>query len=102
MMPVSSVGMKPVGNLRPTEYLLVTKPHPEQGYRSCLGILRLGKQAGAARLEAACRRALHFGLYSYASIKTILEKRLEQQPLEAPTPGPSPAHDNVRGADYYN
>ena len=82
--------------------ILERRPHPEQGYRSCLGILRLGKQAGAARLEAACRRALYFGLYSYASIKTILEKRLEQQPLEAPTPGPSPAHDNVRGADYYN
>jgi transposase len=82
--------------------ILERRPHPEQGYRSCLGLLRLGKQLGVARLEAACRRALHFSLYSYGSVKEILAKGLDRQPLAArPTP-PSPAHDNVRGAHYYN
>lgn len=76
-------------------------PHPEQGYRSCLGLMRLGKQAGAQRLEAACRRALHFGAYSYTSIKSILEKGLDQQPLEEAPVAESPVHDNLRGSQYY-
>jgi transposase len=80
--------------------ILERRPHPEQGYRACLGLLRLGKQVGAERLEAACCRALHFGIYSYSSVKTMLEKGLDRQPLEV-TEAPSPAHDNVRGADYY-
>lgn len=84
------------------EYILASRPHPEQGFRSCLGIIRLGKGAGEARLEAACRRALHFGTGSYASIKSILENHLDQQPLELELPLPSPHHDNVRGGHYYH
>ena len=52
------------------ESILQDRPHPEMGFRSCLGIIRLGKAAGSARLEAACRRALHFRTCSYASIKS--------------------------------
>jgi transposase len=81
--------------------ILERRPHPEQGYRSCLGLMRLGKQVGADRLEAACQRALHFDLYAYQSVKAILEKGLDRQPLETEPPLASPAHDNVRGANYY-
>ena len=83
------------------ETILADRPHPEQGFRSCLGIIRLGKAVGNSRLEAACRRALHFHTCSYASIKSILEKQLDAQPLELELPLPSPAHENLRGGPYY-
>lgn len=83
------------------QQILASKPHPEQGYRSCLGVIRLGKNGGEARLEAACARALHYGTCSYKSIQSILQKRLEQQPLEPELPLSSPAHDNLRGGSYY-
>lgn len=72
------------------------------GYRSCLGIIRLGKAVGNARLEAACHRALHFGTCSYSSLQSILKKQLETQPLEQELPLPSPTHQNLRGGTYYN
>lgn len=81
--------------------ILEKYPHPEQGYRSCLGIMRLGKALGEARLEAACRRALHHATCSYRSIKSILQNRLDEQPLEQDLPLVSPAHENVRGGQYY-
>ena len=82
--------------------ILARQPHPEQGFRSCLGIIRLSKAVGEARLEAACRRALRVGACSYRSIKSMLEHHLEAQPLEPELPLASPAHDNVRGAKYYS
>jgi transposase len=84
------------------EQILQNRPHPEMGYRSCLGIIRLGKAFGNARLEAACHRALHFGTCSYASLQSILKKQLETQPLEPELPLPSPTHQNLRGGTYYN
>ena len=84
------------------EHILKSRPHPEMGFRSVLGIMRLGKGAGEARLEAACRRALHFGACSYRSIQWILDHQLDQQPLEPELPLSSPNHDNVRGKDYYH
>ena len=84
------------------EHILHSRPHPEMGYRSVMGIMRLGKGAGDARLEAAARRALHFGTCTYRSIQSILEHQLEAQPLEQELPFPSPNHENVRGKDYYN
>jgi transposase len=86
---------------RVVEQILKDRPHPEQGYRSCLGIMRLGKALGHDRLEAACVRALHFGTCSYASINSILKSNLETQPLEQQLPLTSPAHDNLRGSPYY-
>ena len=83
------------------EQILTAKPHPEQGFRSCLGIIRLGKGVGPQRLEAACARALRFGTCSYQSIKSILENGLDQQTQEPELPLPSPAHANVRGQVYY-
>ncbi len=83
------------------ERVMAQRPHPEQGFRSCLGIIRLGKAHGQDRLEAACRRALHFGTVNYRSIESILDKRLEAQPLEVDSPWASPAHENVRGQQYF-
>ena len=84
------------------EEIMRRRRHPEQGFRSCLGIIRLGKAVGNTRLEAACRRALHFHTCSYASIKSILDKQLEAQALEPELPLPSPAHENLRGGPYYS
>jgi len=82
-------------------HIMASRPHPEQGFRSCLGIIRLGKGAGVARLEAACGRALHFGTCSYVSIKSILQNHLENQPLEQELALNSPPHGNLRGSPYY-
>jgi transposase len=84
------------------EHILQSRPHPEMGFRSCLGIIRLGKGVGAQRLEAACARALHFGTCSYHSVKSILESGLDRQPQEPEPPLQSPSHENVRGQVYYN
>jgi transposase len=81
--------------------IMAKYPHPEQGYRSCMGIIRLGK-ANELRLELACRRALHFDTCSYQSIKSILHNHLESQSLEVVLPLSSPKHDNLRGGPYYN
>jgi transposase len=86
---------------RAVEHVMASRPHPEQGFRSALGIIRLGKRHGDARLEAACRRALHFGTVSYRSIESILEKRLDSQPLEVDLSLASPLHENVRGQTYF-
>lgn len=84
-------------------HILESRPHPEQGFRSCLGIMRLGKLYGDARLESACCRAHRLRSYSYKSVQSILKHGLDAQPLE-PEPLPdTPAtheHRNVRGADY--
>jgi transposase len=83
------------------QQVMAARPHPEQGFRSCLGIIRLVKAHGDARLEAACRRALHFGTVSYRSIESILDKRLEAQPLQGDLVASSPSHENVRGQEYF-
>lgn len=83
--------------------LLQARPHPEQGFRSCVGIVRLGRRYSAARLEAACRRALAIQALSYRSIESILQTGLDQRPLPAPPPErPRRAHANLRGLGYYH
>lgn len=82
--------------------ILESKPHPEMGYRSCLGILRLGQRYAGERLEAAAMRAVSTGACSYRSVKSILERGLDRQPLEAPTPRPPLEHSNLRGAFYFD
>jgi transposase len=84
------------------ETILASRPHPQQGFRSCLGIMRLGKSYGAERLEAACRRALTIGACSYKSIESILKNGLDRTPLPASPPAPAPLHHgNIRGPEYY-
>jgi transposase len=85
------------------ERILAEKPHPEMGYRSCLGIIRLAEQYSAARMEAAADRAQRAGAYRYQSVKSILKNSLDQQPLNEPSsPPPLPPHDNIRGAGYFS
>ena len=84
------------------EKMLVSRRYPEQAYRSCLGLLRLGTTFGEDRLEAACGRALSFGCTSYKSVKLILSQGLDSQPLpEPPSQQPALEHSNVRGAGYF-
>ncbi len=83
--------------------ILSARAHPQQGFRSCLGIMRLGKSYGDDRLEAACRRALVLGAHGYKHIESILKKGLDRQPLPATQQPELPIdHDNVRGPDYYH
>jgi len=85
------------------ETVMETRRHPEQGFRSCLGILRLEKRYSKERLEAACRRAVAIGSCSYRSVKSILEKELDRQPLPNTGPDPEPiVHENIRGQGYYH
>jgi len=84
--------------------ILADRPHPEQGYRSCLGILRLAKHYGEQRLEAACSRALAAGARSYRHVDSILKHGLDRLPPAlslVPPRRPTRTHENVRGSDYY-
>jgi len=85
-------------------HILATKPHPEMGYRSCLGLMRLSGKYSLERLEAAAARALHFGADSLASIESILQHHLDSQPLPpvAEIPTVIVVHDNLRGATYFD
>jgi transposase len=92
------------------EHVIKSKPHPEQGYRSALGILRLAKKFGAPRLELACQRAITIRSPSYKTVKTMLEQRMEAVPLRDEVNGAAREDDpanrlgaiNVRGSDYYH
>lgn len=87
---------------RLAEAVLASKPHPEQGFRTCLGIVRLGEHYGTERLEAACTRALAMRSYSYRSIESILRHGLDKQPAQLPLCLTHPDHGNLRGSGYYN
>jgi transposase len=87
------------------EAILAERRHPEQGYRSCLGILRLGNRYGNERLEAACARAVAVRARSYRHVESMLKSgldRLSAPEPEAPTTGTSAAHENIRGGGYYD
>jgi transposase len=84
--------------------ILDSKPHPEMGYRSCLGLVRLGGKHTVERLEAAATRALHFGAYSFTSVESILRHHLEREPLPGAAVevlSPVVAHPNIRCAAYF-
>ncbi len=78
------------------------RPHPEQGYRACLGLQRLARQYTPARLEAACARAQSIRSPTYRSVSSILQRGLDRQPVAAAPQSPLPLHENVRGPDYYH
>ncbi|GAW92111.1 IS21 family transposase [Calderihabitans maritimus] len=82
--------------------ILESRPHPEQGYRSCLGIMRLSKAYPKERMEAAAKRALTIGATSYRSLKSILEKGLDRLELTPPVNSNTIHHENIRGAGYYS
>ena len=82
--------------------ILTSRPHPQQGFRSCLGIMRLGKTYGQDRLEAACQRALALEACAYRSIESILKHGLDRHPLSAQRVSPPVInHPNIRGPEYY-
>ena len=84
------------------ERIMAAQPHPESGYRGCLGIIRLARKYSSPRVEAACERALLTGACRYKSVESILKNSLDQVPLEnAPPPASTPPHDNIRGAEYF-
>jgi transposase len=84
------------------DVILRERRHPEQGFRSCRGILNLAGSYGRERLEAACERALLIGARSFKSVKSILNTRLDRKRPENATDGPAIIHDNIRGGDYYH
>ena len=84
------------------EKIMADKPHPEQGYRACLGVMRLARSYPNERVEAAARRALTYNACSFRSMKSILIRGLDR--IAPPATGPSQIplfHDNIRGRDYY-
>ncbi|MCX5827161.1 MAG: IS21 family transposase [Deltaproteobacteria bacterium] len=82
--------------------IMETRKHPEQGFRSCLGIMRLVKQYSAERVEVACGRALLLKAYSYKSVESILKNNLDKQGLpESSSPEKQIIHYNIRGREYY-
>jgi transposase len=84
--------------------ILKDRPHPEQGYRSCLGLFRLGQRYGPARLEAACARALAVGARSYRQVDAMLTRGLDRAPLPVQTSlvsTPAIPHEHLRGPEYY-
>jgi len=83
------------------EALMRSRPHPEQGFRSALGVMRLAKKYSPERLEAACERALLLRSLSYKSVESMLKHGLDQRPLRAASPRTHAAHRNIRGPNYY-
>ena len=83
------------------ERIMNDKPHPEMGYRGCLGIIRLAGKYSAQRVEAASERALLTGACRYKSVESILKNSLDQVPPSSPPPSSTPPHDNIRGAEYF-
>ena len=84
--------------------ILKDRPHPEQGYRSCLGLFRLGHRYGTGRLEAACARARAVGARSYRQVDAMLKHGLDRTPLPVQTSlvaTPAISHEHLRGAEYY-
>jgi transposase len=85
------------------ELILEHRPHPEQGYRACLGIVRLAGPYGAGRLEAAAERAIEIGARTYGSVKSILDNHLDRRPAHKRAADGAPIlHANIRGPRYYN
>lgn len=83
--------------------IMAGKAHPEQGYRACLGVLRLGKSYGAARLEAAAGRAVYFNACTFHSVRSILASGLDRQRyVKLPAQTVLPFHENIRGGQYYS
>jgi len=85
------------------ELILERRPHPEQGFRACLGIVRLARPFGVARLEAAATRAIEIGTLTYGSVRSILDHKLDgQAPSRPPSEAAPVLHANIRGPRYYH
>lgn len=90
--------------LRAIQQLLITRKYPEQGYKSCAGVLALAKKVGNDRLENACERALAYEYISAKLIESILDRELDKVPIRDEEPALRsviPLHPNIRGAGNY-
>jgi transposase len=96
-------GKTGVATAQLVEKILATRPYPEQGYRACLGIIRLGRHYEPERVEAAAERALKFNACSYRSMKAILTAGLDRKQDSRESSGQMslPLHQNIRGREYY-
>lgn len=83
------------------EGIFQRKDHPQQAYKACMGVLQLRKNYGKDRIEKACQRALAYNAISYHSLKSILERNLDQQPQNNTKSLTIPMHENIRGPQYY-
>jgi transposase len=85
-------------------HILETYPHPEDGYRKCMALIRTAKKYGPVRVDAACRRAIAIGSPTRQSVEMILKKGLELAPVPADRQEPIPLihHENVRGSSYFD
>ena len=81
--------------------ILDRKQHPEQAYKSCMGVLSLVKKVGEERLINACKRAMEYNMYNYKTVNNILERGLDQIDNDNPFEQVLPEHDNIRGKNYY-
>jgi transposase len=92
-----------LGRSHRVQAILDDRPHPEQGYRSCLGLLRLSRRYGSDRLESACARAFLACARSYRHVDSILKHGLDRTtaPAAESASRPFTHHENVRGRDYY-
>ena len=84
------------------EKILVERRHPEQGFRACLVVMRMGRSFGRERVEAACSRALDIAARTYGSVRSILDNGLDQIPPSRPASAPPVDHPNIRGSRYYH
>jgi transposase len=85
------------------DLILEQRSHPEQGFRACLGIVRLVKAFGASRVEAAAMRALDIGARTYGSVKSILDNNLDRYAAQQrDADGAAILHPNIRGSRYYH
>jgi transposase len=85
------------------EAIMASKAHPQQGFKACLGILRLARQYAAQRIERAAARALHFRTLNSGSVASMLKNHLDQLPLPGEEPQQAlPLHENIRGGGYYH
>lgn len=86
------------------DHIIEERAHPEQGFRTCLGVLRLARSYGAARLEAAAARAIEIGARTYGSLKSILANNLDRRPAPETRPAETAPidHPNIRGPRYYH
>jgi transposase len=84
------------------EIIMRERTHPEQGFRAAVGIIRLAKSYGGARVEAACERALAIGARSFSSVHSILKNNLDAKRPAPAADGPAIAHSNIRGPRYFH
>lgn len=84
------------------DQVLEGKTHPEQGFRTCLGIIRLAKPHGNDALEAACLRAIEINGLTYQSVNSILRNNLHRHRPQKPAEGPAITHQNIRGPEYFH